>query len=55
MTWGTIIVGLGILCIVAAIVIKLVKDKQKGKCPGCDCSCAGCPMSDGGTSPGEKI
>ena len=48
MNWGTVIVGLIILCIVAAIVFKLVRDKKKGKCPGCDCGCAGCPVSDGG-------
>ena len=59
MNWGTVMVGLIILGIVAAIVYKLVSDKKKGKCPGCDCGCAGCPMSDGDcstgdTSPGEK-
>ena len=48
MNWGTVIVGLIVLCIVAAIVVKLVRDKKKGKCPGCDCGCAGCPVSDGG-------
>jgi hypothetical protein len=40
---GTIVVGLAILGIVAAIVVKMVKDKKKGKHIGCDCgSCSGC-------------
>ncbi|MDR1560636.1 MAG: FeoB-associated Cys-rich membrane protein [Clostridiales bacterium] len=36
---GTILVGLIIAGIVGVIVVKLVKDKQKGKCVGCDCGC----------------
>jgi|GEM_PF-4398477 len=50
MNLGTVIVGLIILGIIFAIVIKLASDKKKGKCPGCDCGCAGCPMNDGGES-----
>ncbi|MDR1576344.1 MAG: FeoB-associated Cys-rich membrane protein [Treponema sp.] len=36
---GTIVTGLVILAVVAAIVIKLIRDKRKGKCPGCSCGC----------------
>ena len=39
---GTIAVGLVVLGIALAIVIKLVRDKRKGKCCGCD-SGGGCP------------
>ncbi len=48
---GTIIVGLVVAGVVAAIIIKLVRDKRKGKHIGCDCGCAGCPSS---TSCGTK-
>jgi hypothetical protein len=40
---GTLVIGLLVAGFVAAIVIKLVRDKKKGKCPGCDCGCANCP------------
>ncbi|MDR1156903.1 MAG: FeoB-associated Cys-rich membrane protein [Oscillospiraceae bacterium] len=36
---GTILVGLVVLGILAAIVAKLIRDKRKGKCVGCDCGC----------------
>ena len=39
---GTIIIGLIIAGIVAAIVSKIVRDKRKGKCTSCDCGCGGC-------------
>ena len=35
---GTIVTGLVVLAIATAIVIKLIKDKRRGKC----CSCGGC-------------
>ncbi|MDD4691535.1 FeoB-associated Cys-rich membrane protein [Eubacterium aggregans] len=38
---GTFIVGGVLLAIVAAIVIKLVRDKKKGG--GCGCGCTSCP------------
>ncbi len=41
---GTITVGLIIAVIVAAIIVKILKDKKKGK-SSCDCNCGGCPMS----------
>ena len=43
---GTIVIGALLLGIVAAIVTKIVRDKRKGKNPGCDCgtaACANCP------------
>lgn len=42
---GTFIVGGVLLAIVAAIVIKLVRDKKKGG--GCGCGCASCPHASG--------
>ena len=36
---GTIVVALILAGVVAAIVVKIVRDKQKGKCVGCDCCC----------------
>ena len=40
---ATILISLGLLLIVAAIVVKLVKDKKKGK-SSCGCNCAHCAM-----------
>lgn len=49
MTWlaanfGTILVGLIILAVVAAVVRGMVNDRKKGK-SSCSCGCAGCPHS----------
>ena len=41
---GTIIISAVLLGIVAAIVIKIVKDKRRGR-SSCGCGCANCPMS----------
>lgn len=38
---GTIVVGLIVLAIVAAIVVKIAKDKKNGK-TSCGCGCEGC-------------
>lgn len=40
---GTVIVGTILFVILAAIVIKMVKDKKKGK-TSCGCGCANCAM-----------
>ena len=40
---GTIIISLVLIAIVALITIKLIKDKQKGKC-ACGHNCAHCAM-----------
>jgi hypothetical protein len=41
---GTLITGLAVLAIAGAIVIKLIKDKPKGKCYSCDCG--GCKENE---------
>lgn len=41
---GTIIVGAAVAAIIAAVVIKLVKDRKKGK-SSCGCGCANCAMA----------
>ena len=40
---GTIVVSLILICIVAAIIIGMVRDKKKGK-GGCGCGCEHCAM-----------
>lgn len=42
---STILIAAVLVFIVGAIVIKLVKDKRKGKSVGCNCGCKGCPSS----------
>lgn len=41
---GTLLVGAILVIIVAAIVIKLVRDKKKGR-TSCGCGCSGCANS----------
>ena len=36
---GTIITGLVLLAIVAAVILKIRRDKKKNKCTGCPCGC----------------
>ncbi|MDR1271446.1 MAG: FeoB-associated Cys-rich membrane protein [Clostridiales Family XIII bacterium] len=38
--WGTILVGLVVAAVICSIVVKLVRDRAAGKCPGCDCGCS---------------
>jgi hypothetical protein len=40
---GTIIVGLIVAAVVAAIIIGYIRKKKKGQ-PTCGCGCADCPM-----------
>lgn len=42
--WGTILVGLLLLALVAAILRSLIGDRKKGV-GGCGCGCSGCPHS----------
>lgn len=42
---GTIVIGLLLAGIVTAIIVKLARDKRKGKCIGCDSGCGSCPSS----------
>jgi len=49
MTWilaniWTIVVSLILIAIVTLIIIKLIKDKKKGR-SSCGCNCGNCPMS----------
>lgn len=41
---ATIIICAVLLCIVAVIIVGIVRDKKKGK-SSCGCGCANCPMS----------
>ncbi|MDR0812387.1 MAG: FeoB-associated Cys-rich membrane protein [Oscillospiraceae bacterium] len=38
---GTIVIGLVVAAIVAAIIIKTVRDKRAGR-SSCSCGCSGC-------------
>lgn len=43
---GTILVGLAVLAIVAAAVVKLYRDRRKGQSScGCGCGCDHCASS----------
>ena len=49
MTWilaniWPIVVALILIAIVTLIIIKLIKDKKKGR-SSCGCNCGSCPMS----------
>lgn len=46
---GTIVVGFIVVGIIVAIIIKMIHDKQKGKCAGCDLNCADCSSANGST------
>ena len=41
---GTIIISAVLLGIMTAIIVKLIKDKRRGR-SSCGCGCANCPMS----------
>jgi hypothetical protein len=41
---GTIIVGLIVLAIIVAIIVKKIKDRKAGK-SSCSCGCSNCPSS----------
>lgn len=42
--WGTIVVGLAVLALVAVVVCVQLKSRKKGG-SSCGCGCAGCAMS----------
>ena len=49
MTWimenlGTVLVSAGLLLIVALVIVKLIRDRKKGK-TACGSGCAHCAMS----------
>jgi Fe-S-cluster-containing dehydrogenase component len=41
---ATIFICVGLAAVVAAIVVKLARDKRQGKCLGCDGCCEACPL-----------
>lgn len=41
--WPTILISVFLAAIVAAVIVKLVRDKKRGKSIGCGCDCASCP------------
>ena len=45
---GTIAVAAGLAGIVAAIIVKMVQDKRKGKSIGCGCGCESCSRACSG-------
>ncbi|MDR2044776.1 MAG: FeoB-associated Cys-rich membrane protein [Clostridium sp.] len=52
---GTILTGLAVAGIVAAVVAVLARDQRKGRHLGCGCGCDGCPHSlAGGCQEGEN-
>ena len=43
---GTIVVALILLFFVGLIAGFAIKNKKKGRYPGCSCGCGGCAMED---------
>jgi len=43
--WGTILIFILMAALVTAIVVKLIRDKRKGKMIICDCGCKNCSKS----------
>ncbi len=42
--FGTIVVGLVVLAVVALVIALMARDKKQSK-SSCGCSCASCPMA----------
>lgn len=42
--WASLVVGLVLAAIAAAIAVKMARDKKNHK-SACGCSCAGCPSA----------
>ena len=42
--WGSLLVGLVVAAIVAAVALKMIRDKKNNK-GGCACGCDGCPSA----------
>ena len=42
--WGSILIGVLVAAVVVFILVKLVKDKRRGK-TSCGCGCDHCPSS----------
>ena len=39
---GSLLVGLGLLAVIALIIFSLVRNRRKGIAVGCGCGCSGC-------------
>ncbi len=50
---GTILICAALILLVSAIIIKLVKDRKKGK-SSCGCNCAHCAMAGACHSASQK-
>lgn len=42
--WGTLLAGVITLAVVSLIIVKLIRDKKKGK-KSCGCDCGSCSAS----------
>lgn len=42
---GSIIVLLAVVAIVTLVIVKMIRDKRRGK-SSCSCGCGGCAMKD---------
>ena len=42
--WGTILVGAAVAAAVVGVILKMYKDKKRGK-TGCGCRCSHCPSA----------
>ncbi len=42
--WGTILTAAVLVLIIGGIIIKMRKDRKKGK-SACGCNCSGCPSA----------
>ncbi|GHV02734.1 hypothetical protein FACS1894211_14750 [Clostridia bacterium] len=44
--WGTVLAGFIVLSLLASVVVKMIRDKKKGK-RSCGCNCVHCPKAGG--------
>ena len=44
--WGTLLAGVIVLAVVILVIVKLIRDKKKGK-KACGCDCGHCAASAG--------
>jgi len=42
--WASLVTGLAVAAVVAAIIVKMMRDKRNNK-GGCACGCEGCPSA----------
>ncbi len=43
--WASLVVGLALAAVIAAVLLKMIRDKKQNK-SACGCSCSGCPGAD---------